>query len=130
MANTISAEVDLRLVNQLGIKPLSKHSLNCALTLPCKLPRFFKQNPWTKSGPGDFQFGILPRMPKWKSIQFCDTEFTLQVFQPLCIPFPSIFLPKVFLILQYLADHHHIFLLPDSIPYKTASDYFETLSFV
>ena len=52
----------LPLVNQLGTKPLSKHSLSCDLTLPCKLLKFFNQNPWTQSEPGEFQFGILPRI--------------------------------------------------------------------
>ena len=76
----------LPLVNQRGTKPLSKHSLSCNLTLPCKLLKFFYQNPWTKSGPGNFQFGILPRMPNWKSILFCNADLTLQVFQPFRIP--------------------------------------------
>ena len=52
----------LSLVNQLGTKPLSKHSLSCDLTPPCKLLTFFNQNPWNKSGPDGFQFGILPRI--------------------------------------------------------------------
>ena len=61
----------------------------------------------------------------------CNTDFTLQVFQPFCIPFMILQLtpyvsPKTFSILQHLADHHHIFLLLDSIPNKTASDYSET----
>ena len=50
------------LVNQLGRKPLSKYSLSCDLTLSCKLLEFFNHNPWTKSEPGEFQFGILPRI--------------------------------------------------------------------
>ena len=50
------------LVNRLGTKPLSKHSLSCDLTLPRKVLKFFNQNPWTKSRPGDFQFDILKRI--------------------------------------------------------------------
>ena len=33
-------------------------------------------------------------------------------------------------ILQPQADHHHIFLLPNPIPYKTAFDYFQILLFI
>ena len=40
---------------------------------------------------------------------------------------PSIWVPKSFSILRHLAVHHHIFLLPDSIPFKTVSDYFATI---
>ena len=55
-------KVVLLLVSRRGIKPLSKHSLSCGLTLPRKLLKFLNKNSWTKSGPGDFQFFILPRI--------------------------------------------------------------------
>ena len=70
----------LPLVNQLGTNPLSKHYFSCNLTLSCKLLKFFNQNPWTKSGPGDFQFGILPsiffKLPVIISIFSCFLTLT------------------------------------------------------
>ena len=128
----------LPLVNQLGTKPLSKHYLSCGLTLQCKLLKFFNQNPWTKSGPGDFQFGILPKIFFKLSLVIstfsCFVTLTslcksLTILHPYYdLPTHSICVPKTFLILQHLAHHHHIFLLPDSIIYKTA--YSETFCFV
>ena len=103
----------LPLVNQLGTKPLSRHSLSCDLTLQCKLLKFFNQNPWTESGPGDFQFGIA--FGYIYLLLFCNSDFTLQVFQQFRIPviiyqLTPYVTPKLFLIIQHLADHHHIFL--------------------
>ena len=76
----------LPLVNQLDTKPMSKHSLNCDLTRPCKLPQFFNQSPLTKPGPEDFQSGIPPKI-FLKLLGYIyllllnNIDFTLQVFQ-------------------------------------------------
>ena len=120
-------------------KPLSKHSLSCDCTLPCKLLKLFNKNPWTKSKLGDFQFGILPRI--FFKLSFVVSNFSYFVTLTLCKSsnhFASLSrstdslqsLPKSFLVLQRLADHHHIFLLPDLIPNKTTSDHSETFCFV
>ena len=115
--------------------------VSCDPTLRYKLLKLLNQNPWIKSGPGDFQFGILPRnllqtfLGYTYDLLFCNTDFTLQVFQPFHIPtmiyrVTPYVSPKFFSIFQHLADYHHISLLPDSVPYKTSSDYSETLCLV
>ena len=127
------------LVNQLGTNPLSKHSFNCNLTLWCKLLKFFNQNPRTKSGPGDFQFGIIPsiffKLSVVISIFFCFLKLTS--IRKSCNHFASFL---------WSADRLHLFpqncfdssatgwsssnLLPDLIPYKTVFDYFQIACFV
>ena len=114
----------LPLVNQPGKKPLSKKSFSCNLTLSWKLPKFFNQNPWTKSGPGDVQFGILPsisfKLPVVLSIFFCffHINFIFHVLLPLCI------LRLICILTPYVSPKlFHIFLFLDLMPYKTAFDY-------
>ena len=38
------------------------------LLSPCNLLKFFNQNPWIKSGSGDFQLGILPKIFYYKFV--------------------------------------------------------------
>ena len=111
------SKAGLPLVSQLGTKPLSKYSLSYDLTLLCKLLKFFKQNPWTKSRPGDFQFGF---------------SWFLQVFQPFHIPI------MIYQLTPYVSPEHFqffriwviIILYLDSIPYKPASGYSDRSCFV
>ena len=118
----------LPLVNHLGTNPLSKHYFSCDLTLSCKLLKLFNQNPWTKSGPGDFQFGILPsiffKLFVVISIFSCFATLTSDYLQTDSICFPKT------VSIQPQADHHRISLLPVLIPYTTASDDFQIVCFV
>ena len=129
----------LPLVNQLGANPVSKHSFSCNLTLSCKLLKLFNQNLWTKPGLGDLQLGILPSI----LFKFHVVISTFSCFlastslRQSCNHFASFFMicgltPYVSskLFLQPQVDHHHIFLLPDLIPCKTAFDYFQIVCFV
>ena len=129
----------LSLVNQLDTKPLSKHSLSCDLTLACKLLKLFNQYPWTKSRHGDYQFGILLRIVLKLSLVI----FTFSCFVTLTSLYKSFnhfasllwsteslhMTPQNLFDFSASADHHHIFLLPDSIPYNTAPNYSETFCF-
>ena len=82
----------LPLVKQLVTNPLSKHFFSCNLTLSCKLLKFFHQNHWTKSGPGDLQFGIVPviffKLPVVISIFSC--FLTLTSLRKSCNHFSSL----------------------------------------
>ena len=120
----------LPLVNELDTKPLSKHSLTFDLILSCKLLKFFSQNHWTKSGPDHFKLVFYQESSSNSPWLYYLLQFGYiisTIFHSYYLPTHSICLLKAFAILQHLADHHYIFLLPDSIPSKTALYYSETL---